>query len=83
MQPMATAAKQKIESWQEPPEIPEPYRLLRRKRDLGLSGWRAGGMVDQPAELMREWDVCVHAERTFERILKPAIHAEYSIKSQG
>jgi len=51
--------------------------MLRRQREYGM-GWHAGGLSDQPAELMREFDVCIAAEKRFERTVLPQIISKYS-----
>ena len=59
------------------PPLPEAYRLLLRTRGLGGIGRAGGGQLDQPAELMREFDICLEAERVFDTLMRPRIRREY------
>jgi hypothetical protein len=51
--------------------------LLLRTRGLGGIGRAGGGQLDQPAELMREFDICLEAERVFDTVMRPRIRREY------
>jgi len=61
----------------EEPGVPDTYALLLRCREHGVL-WRDGGLENQPAQLMREFELCKLAVIRFERLILPTIEQKYS-----